>query len=193
MISFKYKSDFTTYPLKTFQQVYIILKIKISPGWCDSVDWVPAGEPKGCWFNSQSGHMPGLRARSPVGGAWEATTHWCFSPSLSPSFPLFLKINKILKKKENKTPYHSPQALVLLPTFSPSSSHTVITYLLILIAFLWNFSLPQIILFYGVWEITPVVPSPHQNISPMKAWPVLYYIPIAKNIVCIVWLILNMK
>ena len=24
-------------------------------------------EPKGCWFNSQSGHMPGLRARSPLG------------------------------------------------------------------------------------------------------------------------------
>ena len=30
--------------------------------------------------------MPGLRARSPVGGVREATTHWCFSPSLSP-FP----------------------------------------------------------------------------------------------------------
>ena len=29
------------------------------------------------------GHIPGLRARSPVGGTWEATTHRCFSPSLS--------------------------------------------------------------------------------------------------------------
>ena len=32
--------------------------------------------------------------RSPVGGVWEATTYWCFSPSLSPSLPLSLKINK---------------------------------------------------------------------------------------------------
>ena len=37
-----------------------------------------ACEPKGCWFNSQSGHMPGLRARSPVGGKREATNP-CFS------------------------------------------------------------------------------------------------------------------
>ena len=43
-----------------------------------------------CWHANQRvtgsipslGHMPGLQARSPVGGAWEATTHWCFSPSL---------------------------------------------------------------------------------------------------------------
>ena len=31
--------------------------------------------PKGRWFNSQSGPRPGLWARSPVGGAREATTH----------------------------------------------------------------------------------------------------------------------
>ena len=30
---------------------------------------------KGHWFNSQSGHVPGLRARSPVGDTQEATTH----------------------------------------------------------------------------------------------------------------------
>ena len=64
------------------------------PGWCDSGDWAPACKPKGCWFNSQSGHMPGLQARSPIGGTCEATTLWCFSPSLSPSLPLPLKINK---------------------------------------------------------------------------------------------------
>ena len=52
------------------------------PSWCSSVDWAQACERKGCWFNSQSGHMPGLQARSPVGGMQEATTHWCF--------PLFL-------------------------------------------------------------------------------------------------------
>ena len=37
-------------------------------------------------------------ARSPVGSMGEATTHWCFSPSLSPSLPLSLKINKVFKK-----------------------------------------------------------------------------------------------
>ena len=60
----------------------------IGPGWCGSVDWVLACEPKGHQFDSQLGHMPGLQARSPMGGAWEATMHWCFSPFLSPSFPL---------------------------------------------------------------------------------------------------------
>ena len=73
-----------------------------SPGWCGSVDWVPACEPKGHWFDSQSGHMPGLWARSPVGGAREATTHWCFSLSLSLSLPLSLKINKSFKTLKNK-------------------------------------------------------------------------------------------
>ena len=32
------------------------------------------------------GHMPRLQARSLVGGAWEAATHWCFSLS-PPPFP----------------------------------------------------------------------------------------------------------
>ena len=57
-------------------------------------------KPKGHRFNTQSGHMPGMWAKFPVWGAWEATTHWCFSPSLSPSLPLCIKIkiNKIFKK-----------------------------------------------------------------------------------------------
>ena len=71
---------------------------KSGPGWCGSVDWAQACEPKGCWFNSQSGHMPGLQAKSPVGAAQEATTHWCFSPSLSTFLSLSLKINKIFLK-----------------------------------------------------------------------------------------------
>ena len=62
---------------------------KKSPSWCGSVDWVPACQQKGCCFHSQSGHMPGLWAGSPVGGDLEATTHGCFSPSLSPYLPLF--------------------------------------------------------------------------------------------------------
>ena len=50
-------------------------------------------------MDSQSGHVPGLQARSPVGSVWEATTHWCFSPSLSPSLSLSkkYKYNKIFK------------------------------------------------------------------------------------------------
>ena len=62
--------------------------------WCSSVDWAPACEPRGRWFDSQSGHKPVFQALCPVEGAWEATTHWCFSPSLPPSFPLSLKMNK---------------------------------------------------------------------------------------------------
>ena len=41
---------------------------------------------------SSLGYMPGLWARSPERGTWEATTCWCFFPSL-PS----LKISKIFK------------------------------------------------------------------------------------------------
>ena len=33
-------------------------------------------------------------------GAQEATTHWCFSPSLSSSITLCLKINKIFERKK---------------------------------------------------------------------------------------------
>ena len=59
--------------------LYFIWKF-LDPGWYGSVDWVLAHEPKGHWFNSQPGHMPGLWAS---GGAREAITHWCFSlPSL---------------------------------------------------------------------------------------------------------------
>ena len=61
--------------------------ILFSPGWCGSEDWARACEPKGHRFDPQSGHMPGLQVRFPVGGMWKATTHWFFSPSPSPSFP----------------------------------------------------------------------------------------------------------
>ena len=64
------------------------------------MDWELACEPRGYRFDSQSGHMPGLWAKSPVGGVQGATTHRCLSPSLSPSLPLSLKTNKILKKKK---------------------------------------------------------------------------------------------
>ena len=81
---------------------YLAIKNTVfSPVWCSSVDWAPAYKPKGCQFDSQSGHMPGLQPRSPVWGVWEATTHWCFFPSLSPSLLLSLKRNKIFLKKKN--------------------------------------------------------------------------------------------
>ena len=70
------------------------------PGWCGSVDWVLACKPKGYQLDSQSGHMPGFRARLPVGDMQETTTYWCFFPSLSPSLPFSLKeINKFFFKK----------------------------------------------------------------------------------------------
>ena len=82
-------------------------KNAISSGWYSSVDWAWACEPNGCWFGSQSGHMPGLQARSPVGSAWGVTTHWCFSPSLSPSLPLSLKNKQIKKTKQKQCDYFS--------------------------------------------------------------------------------------
>ena len=54
--------------LPLFWLWYSSMQEAFSPGWCGSVDWVPACEPKGRWFNSQSGHKPGLWARFPVGG-----------------------------------------------------------------------------------------------------------------------------
>ena len=72
----------------------IVTNLCSSPGWCGSVDWMPSGKPKGRQFDSQSGHMPGLWARSTVGGVQEATTHRWFFASFSPFLPLSLKINK---------------------------------------------------------------------------------------------------
>ena len=56
---------------------YCILMIT-SPGWCDSVGRALSHQPKGCWSESQSGHVPELWARSLVGGVQEATNP-CFS------------------------------------------------------------------------------------------------------------------
>ena len=52
-------------PYKTvfneWKDIKIPYKILLfSPGWCGSVDSVPACELKGHQFNSQSGHMPRL-------------------------------------------------------------------------------------------------------------------------------------
>ena len=45
-----------------------LFKISQCPKDCGSVDRAVACEAKGHWFDSQSGHMPGLQARSTVGG-----------------------------------------------------------------------------------------------------------------------------
>ena len=79
----------------------ITVKYQLSPGLCGSVGWVPACELKGCWFNSQSGHMPGLRARSPVRHMREAA-NWCFfctSIFLSLFFSPFSSLSKTNKQK----------------------------------------------------------------------------------------------
>ena len=49
------------------------LKRQIILGWCGLVDSIPACKPNGCQFDSQSGHMSGLWARSSVGGVLKAT------------------------------------------------------------------------------------------------------------------------
>ena len=109
--------------------VSIINNWKNSTGWCGSVNWALACEPKGDQCDSQSRHMPGLWTRSPVGGVWETTTHWWFSPSLSSSLPLSLKLYKILKKKKKKKT-HFPGHLVKMGdepyklTCSPSRQPT---------------------------------------------------------------------
>ena len=64
------------------------------PGWCGSVDWVLACEPKGCWFNSWSGHMPALQARSTSGGVQRISRLMFLSLSFSSPLPLYLNINK---------------------------------------------------------------------------------------------------
>ena len=63
------------------------------PGLCGSVDWVLAFEPTVTGLIPGQGTCLVWGARSPVGCMQEATNR-CFSPSLSPSLPLSLKINK---------------------------------------------------------------------------------------------------
>ena len=73
-------------------EVYI--KGAYSPGWCVSVDWALAWEPKHCWFDSQSGQVPGLQARSLVGGMLGACERQPISLmfSLPPFLPLFTSL-----------------------------------------------------------------------------------------------------
>ena len=97
------------------------------PGWCSSVDWTLACEPKGRQFDSQSGHMPGLWVRSLVEGGRKATTDWCFSPLLSPSLPFCLKINKQNLKKK------------IHPHYNESNTHR----------FVWSVEMGGFLLLFG--------------------------------------------
>ena len=58
------------------------------PSWYTSVDWAQACKPKGHQFDAQSGHMPGLQARSLVGGVWGNHTLMFLSRSVSLPSPL---------------------------------------------------------------------------------------------------------
>ena len=89
---------------------------------------------KGYQFDSQSGHVPGWPARSPVGDMWDSTNHTyrCFSPSLSPSLTLSLIINKknLKKRKVHGSSYYQPDEelhvlMYNLSWSSPQSFHVV--------------------------------------------------------------------
>ena len=75
-----------------------------SPDGYGSVGGATSCKVKCCWFNSLSGHMPGLQVQSLVGKRTiYVFSHICFSPCLSPSLPFSLKINKMfsfLKRKK---------------------------------------------------------------------------------------------
>ena len=67
--------------------------------WCGSVGWALSCKPEGHWFNSHQDTCLGCRP-GPWLGICERQlinaflSYWCFSPSLSPSLPFSLKINK---------------------------------------------------------------------------------------------------
>ena len=67
------------------------------------------------------GHMLGLQARSPVGGVWEATTHWCFSPSLKNKYNL-KKNQRIKLCRSNKIPPCADSIIASLAALTCCSS-----------------------------------------------------------------------
>ena len=67
------------------------------PGWCGSVDWVPACEPKGRWFYSQSREQAWVAGWVPSGGCTWGNYTLTFLSLFLPPFPS-LKINKYLIK-----------------------------------------------------------------------------------------------
>ncbi|KAF6104108.1 hypothetical protein HJG60_011155 [Phyllostomus discolor] len=101
-------------------------RLSFRPGWSGSVGGASSYKLQGRRLDSQLGHVPGLQAGSLVGGVWEATD-LCFSPWLSPSSPLSLKIRKsnLFLKKDFPFLFSSCQIavnmLVWLLMLNPSS------------------------------------------------------------------------
>ena len=58
-------SESMRFPL--YRKVSGIRTQNLGPDWCGSVGGVSSCKLKGCWFDSQSGHMPGLRVQFPMG------------------------------------------------------------------------------------------------------------------------------
>ena len=74
--------------LCTFLSNFLVNLKLFCPDCCGSVSWTSSHKPKGPQFGSQSGHIPGLRAKFPVGGVQEATN--LFLSHIDVSLPLFL-------------------------------------------------------------------------------------------------------
>ena len=75
----------------TLGYAFWLINQENGPSWV--VEWIecqPVNQSVASSIPSQ-GTCLGCGARSPVSGTWEATTHWCFSPSFSPSLTLCLK------------------------------------------------------------------------------------------------------
>ena len=72
------------------------------PSWCGSVDWVPACEPRGGRFDSQSGHMRNISKVFEEKDTWEVTVilllfcSMVTAPPPVPSFPV--PFDSLLKK-----------------------------------------------------------------------------------------------
>ena len=64
------------------------IKMQYTLGWCGSIDWALACEPKGHRFNSQSGQMPGSLVRPPSWGHVRWPTNVSITHDVS--LPLFL-------------------------------------------------------------------------------------------------------
>ena len=78
----------------TFLYAFRVIEHQFCPGWCGSVDLEQVLEPKGRQFDSQSGHIPELQARTPVGAHMRSNHTLIF---LTP-FP------SLKKKKKNSVP-----------------------------------------------------------------------------------------
>ena len=153
------------------------------------MDWAPVYKPKGHWFDSQTEHMPGCQARSSVGGAPEATTHWFFSSSPSPSLPfLKIKIKSFFLKGylwSSLTMCKAPNSLIYRFSLEPeqfwlplaqNNSHTTEAHLWVTLSEPLQQKSPSPSLpLWGMqdwreWKITQSKRSPHGSQSHVGSW-----------------------